>query len=272
MALKRVPHPTLGTFVFGRRRPVARCPRLSLKNYLTPSVLPTPPALVDYSTDALPALTQLYLNDQLGDCVIAGIGHLEGVFTGNASGGRPVVFASAQIIQAYSAIGGYVPGNPATDQGCDEQTALNYWQQKGFPGGNQHRIAEWIAVNGADESECKIATWLFENLLYGVELPDAWINPFPSANGFTWPVVGAPDPNNGHCVVSFGYDGIGSQIDTWGLRGTVTWQAIAAYTANSDGGELYTVLSPETIVRAKQRAPSGVDWAQLEADMAKMRN
>jgi hypothetical protein len=116
---------------------------------------------------------------------------------------RPFIYTNKQIIELYSAIGGYVPGEPSTDNGCDEVTALNYWENQGAPAG-QRRIAGWLAVNAADSTGYRTALWLFENLYFGMELPDARISPMPSASGFVWDGAGAPDPNNGHCVAGVG--------------------------------------------------------------------
>jgi hypothetical protein len=44
-------------------------------------------------------LSQMYENDQLGDCVIAGCGNVEGVITANA--GDQVVYTDEQIITEY---------------------------------------------------------------------------------------------------------------------------------------------------------------------------
>ncbi len=130
MPIKTIRHPTTGvTFKLGRKRPVARCPRFALKNYLTRS-MPAPPPTCDYTKPAEAALSKIYENDKLGDCVIAGMAHVVGVLTGGA-GPKPFLYSDAEIIKLYSAIGGYVPGDPATDQGCDEQTALNYWENNG---------------------------------------------------------------------------------------------------------------------------------------------
>ena len=248
----------------GRRRPVARCPRLSLRNYLTPGV-PTPPESIDYSADAKAALAEMYDNDKLGDCVIACMGHVVGVLTGNA-GSKPLLFKDKQIISLYEAIGGYVPGEPSTDQGCDEQTALNYWEQHGAPIGTSHNIAGWLAVDATNENEVRTAMWLFENLVFGMELPDAWVDPTPSASGFTWDVEGAPDPDNGHCVAGVGYDAAGITIATWGMTGTLTNAAVAKYATASNNGELYTVVSHDALSKVTDKAPNGFDWSQLIAD------
>ena len=254
-------------FKMGRKRPVARCPRLSLKNYLMRS-LPPPPTSINYATThAASALAEVYDNETLGDCVIAGMAHVVGVLTGNA--GDPFVFNDNQIIALYSAIGGYVPGEPSTDQGCDEQTALNYWQNNGAPIGS-HKIAGWMAVDATNAEECRTALWLFENLYFGLELPDAWIDPVPSASGFTWDAVGAPDPENGHCVAGVGYTPEGLIIDTWGMTGLLTNAAVETYPTPENSGELYTVVSMDALNKVTQKAPTGFDWSQLVADFTSM--
>ena len=230
--------------------------------------MPSPPASCDYSVNASAALSQMYGNDTLGDCVIAGIGHLIGTFTGNA-GVAPFIFAPEQIISLYSAIGGYVPGDPSTDQGCDEVTALNHWQNKGAPIGH-HKLAGWIQVDGSNPEEYRTALWLFENLFFGMELPDEWVSPFPSAPGFIWDAAGPPDIANGHCVVGVGYGASGVTIDSWGMLGTLTDAAVDKYAVPVSAGALYTVLSSNSLAAATLKAPNGFDWSQLAADFASM--
>ena len=51
-------------------------------------------------------LGNVFLNDQLGDCVIAGGYHTIGTITANA--GNPFVASTSQVTADYSAIGGYI--------------------------------------------------------------------------------------------------------------------------------------------------------------------
>ena len=267
MSVKTIHHPqTKRTFKLGRTRPISRGPRYSLHNYLMRSIAP-PPATCDYTKPAASALANIYDNDKLGDCVIAGIAHVVGVLTGGS--GTEYIFTDQQIIALYSAIGGYNPKDPSTDQGCDEVTALNYWENNGAPAGS-HRIAGWLSVNAADPSEYRTALWLFENLYFGFELPDAWVNPAPQASGFTWDAAGPADPSNGHCFIGVGYTGKGITIDTWGMTGLLTDQAITKYGSPHSHGEVYTVVSQDGINKATQKAPNGFDWSQLIADFDSM--
>lgn len=250
-------------FKLGRKPSVSRCPRLSLRHYLAAI---NPPASCDYSPKAMQALHEVYDNDTLGDCVIACMAHAVGVFTGNGNPGTAYIFPDADIIALYSAIGGYVPGNPATDQGCNEQDALNYFQHNGAPAG-LNKVAGWIAVDATNANEVKSAQWLFENLVFGISLPDAWLNdPKP---GFVWDVA-QPNPQNGHCVLGVGYNSVGVQVATWGMIGTITWAAIAALCVPSAGGELYTVLSDECIQQTTSKSANGIDWPTLVSDFDAM--
>jgi hypothetical protein len=266
--VKSIVHPVSHQrFFMGRKRPIAKGPRFKLKNYLMQGI-PAPPPSVDYDSNAWPSLSNILGNDVAGDCVPAGMFHIEGVLTGNA--GKEFVPALQEVWNLYSAIEG-PPGYPASDNGCDEQTALNIWQQKGLMlDGSSRKIAGWMSVDGHNPVECRTAIWLFENLLFGVELPDAWVNPMPSENGFTWAVAGEADPDNGHCFISSHYSPKNLRIATWGMWGNITDQAVAKYTSGSEGGELYCVISHDGIAKATQKCPAGFDWSQLQADFASM--
>ena len=253
-----------GTVKLGRKRPVALGPHFRLRNYLRAS-LPSPPTSTDYSGPAVAVLADIFGNDTLGDCVIAGGYHVTGVETGNA--GDLFHATQQQIITDYGKIGGYVPGDPATDQGCDEPTALNYWTQHGFANGT--KLLGWMTVDATNKQELMQAMYLFENLYFGIELPDVWVNPFPSGNGFVWD-VGTPDPNNGHCVIGYGYNSQGVLIDSWGLDGVLTWAAIAALCTSTAGGAVYVLCSPDQVAKGASKAPNGVAWADLLSDFDAM--
>lgn len=262
--IKSIIHPSGSQRFFGRVRPKVLFPRLSLKNYLSRAIF-NPPSQWNWRRLAVPSLTQMYLNDSEGDCVIAEMAHSVGIITANSSG-LPLILSSTQINALYSAIGGYIPGNPNTDNGCDIQVALNYWGTNGLLSDNSHKIQGYLAINPLDITEIKLAIFLFENLCFGLELPDSWINPFPSENGFVWDSSGSPDPSNGHCILGYGYNSSGVNISTWALEGLITYSAIAQYCSSLAQGELYSIISEDSISKITSRAPNGFDWTQLLAD------
>jgi len=262
--MKTLTTPSGTTVRFGRTRPIAVGPHFKLRHYLRG--VPSAPPSCDYSAKAASVLSDVYQNDTLGCCVVSGYYHTKGVETGNATG-TPFHATSTEIISDYSAIGGYVPGDSSTDQGCDEVTAMNFWSQHGDVSGT--RLAGWLAVDATNKSEVQAACYLFENLYFGLELPDTYTNPFPSGNGFTWD-IGTPDPEQGHCIVGVGYDTTGVQIATWGLLGTMTWAAVAQLCVQATGGALYVLLTPDQVVSAAAKAPNGVAWLDLLADFNAM--
>jgi hypothetical protein len=263
MALKRVFAPHLNReIILGGCKPIKFLgPHLTAESYLR-AVLPAPPGSCNYSPKAMAALSQVFLNNDLGDCVIAEGYHMVGVETGNV--GKIFIATNEQILHDYSQIGGYIPGNPATDDGCDPVTALNWWVAHGFADGT--KPLGWLTNNATNKTTTMQCMDLFENLDICISLPDAWISPFPNKSGFVWDVAGNPDPNNGHCIAGIGYNSQGVLIDTWGLIGTITWAAIEKYCVLSAGGQLFTMLTPDQVAKAHTVAPNGVSWSNLIAD------
>ncbi len=269
MTLKQVHAPHLGrTVKLGRTRPVARGPRLKLCHYLDIAKFRMPAPDVDYSKAATDALSAVLGNDTLGDCTCAGVGHIVDVLCSNA--GVPTNVTADDVIALYSASCNYVVGDAATDNGGDEITVLNYVAEKGMDGKGRHQIVGSILVDACNKEEVRWAMFALGNLYFGEELPDAYVNPFPEGNGFTWDVAGAPVPDNGHCFVgvSSNKDGIG--IDTWGMLGTHTYGAMAKYAVTPANGELHTILTMEWLNKASQKTPSGFAYADLLLDLKKL--
>lgn len=267
MRVKSVDHHVHGRLFFGSRRPSAS-PRFSMRDFVALKELPGTPLDIDYSPDAKAALAEMYLNDAEGDCVPAGCQHLDGVLTGNANAGNPVIFTDLQTNANYTGMSGgeFNPKDPSTDQGCDPVFAFQWWQTNGLLPDGSHKIAGVLNVDLTNEVEIRAAVWLFENVCFAMELPDAWVNPSPAASGFVWDVAGAPDPDSGHFVVGVGCNKQGILFSTWGMIGTLTYAAIAKYCAESAGGGLYTVISEDGINRAMAKFPDGLTWAQLVSD------
>lgn len=234
-------------YAFGRARPTT-LPKAYFHEFLTSTPLPTPPATCDWSTRAPNALSNIYLNDQLGCCVISGCAHMIGVWTGDS-----VIFTSQQIKNEYG-LCGYPP-----DQGCSEQDLLTKWTQGNFASVANTQLLGFTGVDASDVSICKSCINLFGGLVLGIELPNAYTNPMPSASGFTWDVAGRPNPRQGHCIVAVGYNAIGVLVATWGMLGTLTWAALAKYCVAAAGGELYAAMSSEWYNNSKSTAPNAID-------------
>jgi hypothetical protein len=227
---------------------------LRLSKYLKAG-LPAPPRAADWATKV--PTWPMYLNDQLGDCVLASAGHMIEQWTFYA--GKSLLPSDQQILTAYEAVGGYVPGDPTTDKGTVMLDALNYWRGTGVAGRNIHAYVE---VNTKSLTEVKQAIQLFGNCYVGLQLPvsaqgqDFWSVPSGGLVG-----SGAPGSWGGHCVplVAFGPSTL--CCVTWGKLLRMSHSFFLDYC-----DEAYAVISNDWI-EANGASPGGIHLAALEADL-----
>jgi hypothetical protein len=263
--LKTVFAPHLNSTVkFGRVAPKRKSKALFMRDYLDMKALPPITLPFDFTKAAMPSLRNIFKNNVWGCCVISGGYHLVGTETGNATG-SPFVATDDDIYDDYHAIGGFNKNDPSSDQGCNEDEALSWWEENGFRNGT--KPIGHLQVDPSNWNEVVASCFLFENLVFGMSLPDEWISPFPSGDGFVWDVSGDANPENGHCVVSpAAATADGVVIDSWALLGLITKKAIAKYCSARNGGQLFVVLTPDQIAKAQAKAPNGFAWADLLAD------
>jgi hypothetical protein len=237
--------------------PARHDPRtLRLSSYLRPAVLPTPPAIVNYTNAVADWL--MFRNDQVGDCAIAGPAHLDMGWT--ALAGKPFAPSDDDVIAAYSAVSGFDPASGDNDNGCCLLDVLKFWRNVGIGG---RKIGAWAAVSPASAYR-KFALWSFEGLLGGLLLP----NSAQDQIGGVWDVVdpqlrgdSAPGSWGGHCITLHADAASGLTAITWGAKQRMTERFLRAYC-----DELYAVLSPDILSGAK-RSPEGFDLAALQTDL-----
>jgi hypothetical protein len=104
----------------------------------------------------------MMLNDKIGDCTCAGIGHLVQDWT--ASVGSQFNIPDSDILKAYSDISGYDPKTGRNDTGCNMLDVLNYCCKKGIGG---HTIEAYTEVNVKNETNIKAGIYLFEGFISG---------------------------------------------------------------------------------------------------------
>jgi hypothetical protein len=245
---------------FGRVEPVARAAfSLKLRHFLLAGF--TVPESTTYRTKADPVLREIYGNDELGDCLPAAHAHLLGEVTGVA--GAVYSETLTQVKADYHGIGGYVDGDPSTDNGCDEETARNYYMKNGFANGVKPLGV--IDIDAENPDEVAAAMFLFENVVFCAGMPAEWISPFPDKDGFVWSVAGDPVPKNGHCYMGVDKDKDGIIIDSWALEGLFTFSGIAKYCSPARGGSCFAYLMPNQLAKGMDKAPNGVAWSELVA-------
>jgi hypothetical protein len=271
MASSNFVHPISGNqLLFGRRKPLGGLRPHPLVGWslfdMFKRALPTAPSSFDYTRPAgsptlYVGMSDVLANDRTSDCTSCGAFKIVESWLGRS--GTPGSFGVADALKFYGLSTGYDPANPATDQGGIETDVLGYWRDKGLDGQGAHAIAGYIPVHPADATNVKSLCWLFGNLYFGVDLPDAW-TASPPNDGFVW-TPGAPDPDQGHCFAGLGADDEGVTVVSWGLVGKITYPAIAQLCSPSAGGQLWCCLSKEDLAGAQRDIP-GIDWATLVKD------
>jgi hypothetical protein len=237
------------------KKPARHDPRtLQMANYLG---LPAVPAARDWTAKASPAWGMM-LNDQLGDCTCAALGHLIQAWTAN-EGPKETTLPDAAILKAYETVGHYQPGQPETDQGAVEMDVLHYARKTGIGG---FKIEAFVALEPRNHSHIEAAVDLFGGAYIGLSLPTSaqqqhvWSVPPGGATGH-----GAPGSWGGHAVVVEAYNTHGLTCITWGAKKRMTWSFWDVYC-----DEAYAILS-QLWAPQKNVAPSGFDFATLAADL-----
>lgn len=240
---------------------VAR-PVLGLADYVDPNARKVPAAVhrshLEFPWGAL-------LNDSIGDCGEAMAIHGIEAFHLDAGTAVPP-FGDPQAEKAYEDVGGYVPGDPSTDKGTDNQTLVDYWRDVGIldAAGQRHTIAGSLFIPPHRIDLTKLGIWEFVAVFRAIGLPITaqgqrrWRVTDPSLQG-----PAAPGSWGYHDIPYFSFDAKCLRNVSWGVPMLVDWPFDLAYAVQG----IVVVTHEQTNLRGI--SPSGIDWTQLNADLAK---
>jgi hypothetical protein len=221
---------------------------------------PPLPEPVDYSK-GMPSNLGFMLNDTLGDCTAAACGHAMQVWSFNAQ--PPMITPSDdEIEKLYEATGGYVPGNPNTDNGAVEQVVLQYWLNNPL---DNNQLAAFVEVDVKDRSEIKRAIWECGVVYIGFNVP-AYLQTL-EAPGSNWATNANADNAiiGGHAVAVVGWDARDNFVlISWGAGYTMTpsfWYAFV--------DEAYALANPAWMEKTG-RSPAGLSLERLKSFMSSM--
>jgi hypothetical protein len=225
-------------------------------------LLPTAPVEVSWITKLVDAESlPMYLNNELGTCVPAAAGHMIQQWSYYA--GHSAQPSDADILTAYEAVGGYVPGSQITDNGCDMLDFLKYWQATGVGG---HKIISYMAVDWTNAGEVQAAIEIFGNLFTGFLLPTAvqGRDDWTVVRGGVYTEAGMPGGWGGHCVPLMARSPMTDTCVTWATRLKMSHNFALDYM-----DEAFVVLSQDWI-EFNGLSPSSLDLAALEYDFGQL--
>lgn len=217
------------------------------------TAIPAPAVSLHWTTRLVIAWGMM-LNDRIGDCTCAAVGHAIQLMTGLL--GRLVTLADAVILKLYCVLSGYDPCTGTNDNGCVEADVLAYWLKHGVGG---HNIVAYGRVDQTNATVVKQVISLFGFAYIGTQVPAAW-EQAPAV----WDVPHDPAGSKivgGHAVILVGYDEDGYDLISWGQLFRMTNAAFAKYV-----DEVWGVVSSDW-VKAHGTAPSGIDLQAAIADM-----
>ena len=233
---------------------------LRMRSYMGPG-LPPPPESLDWSKEIKD--WGMMLNDELGDCTIAGCGHAVQVWNLNGSNVLTTV-ADADILAHYELWDDYNPKDPSTDEGGVELDVLTRWKAEGFAG---HTLTGFADPNIADLNEVRQSIMLMGGVYIGMWISNALSRQLQQDDynpAVVWDVP-ADDKDNGieggHCVFVCAYDQETFSFISWGKLYKMTTAFWLKYVQ-----EAHALLSPDWI--GTLGAPNGFNLEQLAADLA----
>lgn len=207
-------------FKFGRRPRIhdSRVPHRSMLTMGVPMAAP-PPYLMSYA-NMLPANLGEMMNDRLGCCTCAAVGHAIQLWSEVADHSM-ITPPDSAILSLYEAVGGYVPGKPETDGGAIEQEVLAYWLNNPVDG---NKLIAYVEIDPANMDDVK-RTIVECGLAYiGFNVP-AYLQQGLMTAGSIWDVNQAADNSSigGHAVIIDGYDDKGNlSVISWGSQYSMT--------------------------------------------------
>ena len=208
------------------------------------------------------------LNDRLGDCTCAALGHAEQIWTKDAQKVM-VTVPDRCIADAYEKACGWNGADVGfgTDAGGNEQTVLTWWMKTGLlqADGSRRKILGFVEVDPRNIHDICEAIYECGLVYIGFEVPAN----IPETAGSLWSGRTDLGPiEGGHAVVVPGYNDPMNPIfdvESWGMDFKMDLLFWRKYV-----DECYAPISPLWI-QANGKSPWGLTEATIEAQMAALR-
>lgn len=236
----------------GRRPPHSdeTHPRLWLDEFLRPEAVRGTAIAVPQDVDFCSAVTEfpMDLNDQLGDCGIAGMDHLQLAWSTYASGSA-TSWGDAVCQSLYQTLGDYVPGDPSTDNGTVLQDNLTWWRRNEI---NGTKLLAFGALRRWGRPNRVLALRNFGAGYIGLNLQEAQEMQFPDQ---PWHWVPGGEQAGGHCTTH------AAEFHTTDEIRLPTWGGVAKANKSflMEACEEYWVAIFPGFIEKTGRNPSGID-------------
>jgi hypothetical protein len=188
-------------------------------------------------------------------------------FTGSTPGG--VSFTNDTALTVYEATGGYVPGQPNTDNGATLQAVCQYMVNTGIvdTAGDRHKLVAYAEIGDyTNLSLLKSVLYTFGSVYVAVNIDAAAETQFGNNQPWT-PVPGSPNVG-GHCIpleLSAVGDVSYNEYDTTWLTWGAEQRADNAWVSQSI--QEAVVLVSDDWIQTNGKSVDGINLNGLIADM-----
>lgn len=184
--------------------------------------LPPIPSAYDFDAAHPGCDAPMFLNDRLGDCVIAGRAHQTRRF--ELIEQKTVITITDDDVKRE-----YFKESGGQDSGLVMLDSLNAWRKGWSAAGKAYSIHAFAAVDYASKADVRACIYLLNGCYAGVLLPRAAQRQI----GKVWTVTTGPSARKGswggHCIYIAAYNAVGPVCITWGARQQMTWAWLAKY-------------------------------------------
>lgn len=163
----------------------------------------------------------MFGNDQYGDCVMAGRGHMTLRFE-DFEQKKLIPITTQEVLKEY------FKESHGQDSGLVMLDSLNEWRKKGWKtAGKTYTIYAYAQMDIKNHNEVKYSVFLLRGAYTGFNVPKSAMDQFNA--GQPWTVVAGSPIEGGHCVYIVGYNPTGPVCVTWGRKQQMTWEFWDAY-------------------------------------------
>lgn len=239
-------------------RTVTEQPRVTLRDFYT-SDLPTVGSLkFPLGHDNLVTDWGMLENDRLGCCAEAAALHLEMQWAAEAK--KKISVTDQTVVDVYSAVTGYNPDDPDSDQGTDVHDLFAYWKGNSLIGDDGSPIVAYAGLTPADPAELAVALSQFTTVFLGIVVPDFAQDQF-AAGGPWQPEPGRHQIVGGHAIPAVGASSADLfDIVTWGQKISMTSTFYQAYNTVAVVALTHDMFNGNTDIE-------GIDFAKLQAEL-----
>lgn len=236
---------------------------LKLADYFKDSNLPEPPERFGHDKLIQHDAWGVLGNDEYGDCVWAGAAHETMLWNLYGNRSEQIAFTTQGVLSDYSAVTGFSPDIPDSDQGTYTRQALDYRRTTGIVDaqGKRHTIEAYVALEPGNTAQLFQALYIFGTVGIGIQFPDTAMMQFHLNE--RWHPEPLAQIKGGHYIPAVGRRN-GIHIVTWGQDRIMSKSFYEEYC-----DEVYVALSTE-MLDSLGRSNIGLDITQLRDDLGQV--